>query len=143
MAKLEGVAELTRKLNAMGAATAGKELRGTARQSMKVLQNAAIAAAPVGTVPHTTYKGRRVFGGFTKRTMRLAAWVNKRTGVVEAVVGPSGEAFYATSFVERGTSKMGARPWLRPAFAAVKDQVLESIGTQLRKRLERIARRRR
>lgn len=135
-----GVAELTRKLNELGVAVAGKELKGTARQSMKIVQDKAIAAAPVGTAPHTTYKGRRVFGGFTKRTMRLFAWVNKRTGSVEAVVGPSSEAFYATQFIERGTSKMAARPWLRPAFAAAKDEVLKSIGDQLRKRMERIAR---
>jgi HK97 gp10 family phage protein len=140
--ELQGVAELTRKLNELGAATAGKELRGTARSAMRHVYELAKLAIPVGTVPHTTYKGRRVFGGFARRTLRLISFVNKRTGSVEAIVGPSKEAYYATAFVELGTSKMAARPWLRPAFAYAKGKVLTEIGTQLRKRLERIARRR-
>lgn len=141
MAKLEGVAELTRKLNEMGTKIAGKELRGTARAAMKIVRDRAAAAIPVGSVPHTTYKGRRVFGGFAKRSLRLFSFINKRTGSVEAVVGPSAEAFYASQFVELGTSKMAARPWLRPTFISSEKDVLKAIGEQLRKRIERIARR--
>lgn len=140
--ELQGVAELTRKLNEMGVQVAGKEMRGTARAAMKHVYDLAKAAIPVGTVPHETYKGRRVFGGFAKRTLKLFSFINKRTGSVEAIVGPSKEAFYATAFVELGTSKMAARPWLRPAFLYAKGKVLTEIGTQLRKRLEKIARRR-
>ncbi len=141
MAKLEGVAELTRKLNEMGVATAGKELRGTARAAMKIVHQKAQAAIPVGTVPHSTYKGRRVFGGFARRSLRLISFINKKTGSAEAIVGPSREAFYASQFVEFGTSKMAARPWLRPAFESSEDDILKSIGEQLRQRLARIARR--
>lgn len=140
--ELQGVAELSRKLNELGTKTAGKELRGTARAAMKHVYELARLAIPVGSVPHTTYKGRRVFGGFARRNLRLIAYIDKKTGNVGAIVGPSAEAFYATSFVELGTSKMAARPWLRPAFAFAKGKVLTEIGTQLRKRLDRIARRR-
>lgn len=140
--QLEGVADLTRKLNELGVQVAGKQMRGTARSAMKHVYDLARLAMPVGTVPHTTYKGRRVFGGFSRRTLKLFSFVNKKTGSVEAIVGPSKEAFYATAFVELGTSKMAARPWLRPAFQFARDKVLTEIGTQLRKRLERIARRR-
>lgn len=141
MAKLEGVAELTRKLNELGVQTAGRELRGTARAAMKIVHQKALAAIPVGTVPHTTYKGRRVFGGFAKRSLRLVSFINKRTGSAEAIVGPSREAFYASQFVELGTSKMAARPWLRPALQSSESEVLKAIGDQLRKRMARIARR--
>jgi HK97 gp10 family phage protein len=140
--KLEGVAELTRKLNEMGVQVAGKQLRGTARAAMKIVRDKALATIPVGSVPHTTYKGRRVFGGFAKRNLRLVSFINKRTGAAEAVVGPSREAFYASQFVELGTSKMPARPWLRPAMVSSESEILKTIGDQLRKRIERIARRR-
>lgn len=140
--RLEGVAELTRKLHELGIQTAAKELRGTARSAMKIVHNKALAAIPVGTVPHTTYKGRRVFGGFSKRNLRLVTRINKRTKSIEAIIGPTKEAFYATQFVELGTSKMPARPWLRPAFESSQDAVLREIGIQMRKRVERIARKR-
>lgn len=142
MASLQGVNELTSKLVAMGVQVAAKELRGTARAAMKIAYQKALATIPVGTIPHTTYKGRRVFGGFSKRTLRLAARINKRTSSVEALIGPSREAFYATQFVELGTSKMAARPWLRPAMESSKDEMIREIGSQLAKRLNRIARRR-
>ena len=140
--ELKGVAELTRQLNALGVQTAGKELRGTARAAMKIVHQKAFATIPVGTVPHTTYKGRRVFGGFARRSLRLVSFINKNTGNAEAIVGPGKEAFYASQFVELGTSKMAARPWLRPAFFSSESAILKSIADQLRKRLERIARRR-
>lgn len=139
--KMEGVAELTRKLNELGVQTAGKELRGTARAAMKIVHQKALATIPVGSVPHKTYKGRRVFGGFAKRSLRLLSFINKKTGSAEAIVGPSSEAFYATSFVELGTSKMAARPWLRPAFESSENEIVKEIADQLRKRLARIARR--
>jgi HK97 gp10 family phage protein len=109
---------------------------------MKIVHKRALATIPVGTVPHTTYKGRRVFGGFSKRNLRLLSFIERRTGNVVAVVGPSREAFYATQFVELGTSKMAARPWLRPAFRASQSAVLSEVTGQIRRRLQRIARRR-
>lgn len=140
--QLEGVRELTAKLNELGVAVAGKELRGTARGAMKIVFDKAKAAMPVGSVPHATYKGNRVFPGFSKRSLRMLTRINKRTGSVEAIVGPRREAFYATQFTELGTSKMPARPWLRPAFESSQDPVLREIGSQMRKRLDRIAKRR-
>lgn len=139
---LDGVAELTKRLNAMGVSVAAKELRGTARGAMKIAFRRAVAAIPVGKLPHFTYKGRLVAPGFSKRNLRLVSRINRRTKAAEAIIGPSREAFYATQFVELGTSKMPARPWLRPAFEASKDEVLREIGAQLRERLERIAKRR-
>jgi HK97 gp10 family phage protein len=141
--ELLGVSELIGKLNEFGAATAGKELRAIARTAMKVVHDKAQAAIPVGTVPHKTYKGRRVFGGFAKRTLRLLAYINKRTGSAEALVGPSREAYYASLFVELGTSKMAARPWLRPALRSSESDVLKVIAEQLRIRVKRIAGRQR
>lgn len=140
--QLEGVANLTKALLEMGVQTAAKELRGTARSAMKIVYEKAQATIPVGSFPHTTYKGRRVFGGFSKRTLKLVSRINKYNKSAEALIGPVMEAFYATQFVELGTSKMAARPWLRPAFEASQEAVLKEVSVQLRKRLERAARKR-
>jgi HK97 gp10 family phage protein len=135
--QLEGVAELTKALNALGVDTTAKELRGTARSAMKIAFDKMVALIPVGKFPHPTYKGNRVFPGFSKRSLRLISRINKRDGTAEAIVGPRREAFYATQFVELGTSKMAARPWMRPAFESSVDPVLREIANQLRKRLAR------
>jgi HK97 gp10 family phage protein len=135
--QLEGVAELTKTLNAMGVDVAAPELRGTARSAMKIAFDKMLALIPVGKVPHATYKGNRVFPGFSRRSLRLFSRINKRNGTAEAIVGPSREAFYATQFVELGTSKMAARPWMRPAFESSVDPILREIANQLRKRLSR------
>jgi HK97 gp10 family phage protein len=104
---------------------------------MKIAYDRMLALIPVGKVPHATYKGNRVFPGFSKRSLRLFSRINKRNGTAEAIVGPRREAFYATQFVELGTSKMAARPWMRPAFESSQDSILREIANQLRKRLAR------
>lgn len=136
---LEGVAQLTRQLNDMGAAVAGKELKGTAKSAMKIAYDKIVATAPVGSVPHKTYKGRLVAPGFYKRSLRLIARINKRLGSVEAIVGAAREAFYGVLFVELGTSKMAAQPHIRPAMESSQESMLQQIASQLRNRLERIA----
>jgi HK97 gp10 family phage protein len=139
--ELIGVADLTRKLNLLGAQVAAKELRGIARVAMKIAYQKALATIPVGTIPHTTYKGRRVFGGFAKRNLRLVSFIDKKAGSAMAMIGPRREAFYATQFVELGTSKMPARPWLRPAMESSQSAMLAEVKTQLVKRIRRLERR--
>lgn len=50
-----------------------------------------------------------------------------------------GDPFYWT-FVEFGTSKMPARPFMRPAFEANKQKALEIIRLQIRAGIDQIAR---
>jgi len=119
---------------------AAKELRGTARKAMEVVHRRAVAGVPVGNIPHKTYKGNRVFGGFAKRSIRLVAFVDKKNGTAVALVGPRREAFYATQFIELGTSKMPARPWLRPALQGSQNAVLTEIKQHLTRRVRRLSR---
>lgn len=65
-------------------------------------------------------------------TGRLSDW-----GIVsivrngnEADIGWTGDAFYGR-FLEMGTSKMSARPHLRPAYEAKKNQVIEVMRKEL------------
>lgn len=61
-----------------------------------------------------------------------AEWVSRKR---YAIVGPSKDAYYG-EFQERGTSKMPAHPFLRPALEAVKDEAIEVIRQEMSKTLE-------
>lgn len=137
--KLEGVAALTAQLNEFGAKVAAKELRQTVGKALEVAEHAARANIPVGELPHFTYRGRLVSGGYAVSTLHIETKINKKTGSAVAMLGVGREAFYAVQFVELGTSKMPARPWLRPAFESSEDPMLQAIATELRARIEKIA----
>lgn len=148
---LEGVRELTDQLNALGRTVAAKELRGTVRKAMEPVFEKAKATIPQWNPSesgrekwpwHFTYKGRRVHPGFASRNVRIGATVSKYTGVARAVVGVRKEAFYAVNFVELGSSKNAAKPWLRPALESSQTLVLQKISAELKRRIDRIAKKR-
>ena len=139
--RVEGLQELSLKLRALGETVAARNLKGAARDAMQPTEQVAHATAPVGSRIHTTYKGRVVTPGFSQRSIRRTAFAKRGAkNEVRAVVGVSREAFYALAFVERGTSKMPAQPWLVPAFEATQEQVLARFKTSLARRIERAAR---
>lgn len=140
--RVEGLKELQDKLSGLGAGMAARQLRGAARDAMERTEAVARARAPVGEQVHKTYKGRTVTPGFTVRSIKRAAFWDRTRNVARAVVGVAAEAFYALSFVERGTSKAPAQPWLAPSFHATSGQVLADFKASLVRRLERIAKRR-
>jgi len=139
---LEGVADLMAKLRALQLLDDGKALRAGARAASKVVVDAATARAPVGKVAHKTYKGRMVLPGFTKRSVRFVTQISGDKQKVSASVGVRAEAFYSLSFVEVGTSKMPARPWLRPAFESTLQQQTDAMADALRKFIERTIKKR-
>lgn len=139
---LEGVRELTAKLTELGAKTAAKELKGTVKTAMGEAEHVARATMPTGDVAHLTYRGRLVSPGYALTTLHIEVRINKKNGSAEALLGVGREAFYVVQFVELGTSKMPAQPWLRPAFEASQDAVLNSLASELRERVERIAKKR-
>lgn len=55
-------------------------------------------------------------------------------GEVSAIIGPGREGFYGM-FLELGTSKMPAYPFLVPALKASKRQVEEAVAREIRKGL--------
>lgn len=139
--ELEGLADLTRKLRALGYKTAGNELRGSVRAAMKEVQEHANNTVPVGRIKdiHRTYKGRLVTAGFARRSLRVIAKVKAGGAGAEAVLGVRKEAFYVLQFIERGTAKYPAHPWLEPTFAASQSRALDKLASEIRRRIERIA----
>lgn len=137
--QLEGVADLTKKLTEMRGALAAKDLRGVVKEAITEAEHKARARIPQGSQPHITYRGRLVSPGYAISTLHVETFINKRTGAAVATLGVGREAFYATLFVELGTARMPAQPWLRPSFEESEDGMLRSIAAELRKRVERIA----
>ena len=135
MAKLSGFRELDRKLAELSLQAQGKVLRASMRSAMTVAKKAATARAPVGKKLHKTYKGRLVAPGFAKRSLKVGVG---KTGL-RAVMGVKAEAFYALQFVELGTKRMPKRPWFVPAFHDSQDKIIDMLGKQIAKRIEKIA----
>lgn len=135
--QLEGVAELTAQLNAIGKGFAAKSLRGTVKEALEVAEHKARANMPQGTEPHKTYRGRLVAPGYALTTLHIETSLNKQTGAAVARLGVGREAFYAVQFVELGTAHTPAQPWLRPAFLESEDEMLRQIGTSMKERIEK------
>ena len=141
--RVEGLKELSDKLAALGEAVAARNLKAAAKDAMLPTELEARARVPVGSGIHKTYKGRTVTPGFAQRSIKRVAWAQRGAkNIVKAAVGVAREAFYAVAFLERGTSKMPARPWLVPSFEATQNQVLTRFSASLKKRIERAAKRR-
>lgn len=136
---VKGLRELDAKLAALGAAVGGKVMQQALRAAMRPVLNDARAAAPEGTELHRTYRGRLVAPGFGKRSVRLVVTKPKRGGTFRAALGVRREAFYMTQFVELGTSKMAAKPWLRPVFEAQVAATTDRLASELKARIERAA----
>lgn len=137
--RLEGVAQLTRQLDELTKQVKGKGLRAAVRAGIRPAATAAKANIPVGDVMHKTYKGRLVAPGFAQRSVRTVTTLSKTGEQASAVLGVRREAFYATQFVEVGTAKMPAQPWLRPAFESTQDAQQQAIADSLRKTILKAA----
>lgn len=140
-------------MQAVDATQAVSAVKKAARISPAALLKAAAEAAepiaqraraliPVGVDAHRTYKGREVQPGFARASIRVKTVLNKDGTAAMAMVGVAPEAFYAVQFVELGTSKMAAQPWLRPAYAAAKQQQQSVLARNIRTLIEVPARRR-
>lgn len=131
-ATFEGFGELAAKLRDLtDPKQIGPVLRKGVRDGMAEPMKQAKALIAVGTEPHLTYKGKLVAPGFAQRSIVRRTKVDRSGLSASCVLGVLDEAFYAVAFLELGTSKMAARPWLRPAFAANRDPAIRALGADL------------
>lgn len=128
-----------RRLQALGKLEDGHALRLAVRAGIKPAQARVTALIPEGVDAHRTYKGRLVAPGFAKRNIRAITVLSKDKQACKALLGVRKEAFYAVEFVERGTSKMGAKPWLRPGFEQTLDAQTSAVAASLQKSVEKAA----
>ncbi len=164
---VSGLADLEEALLELGNSVAGKALHNALMTAAIPIQNTAIAMAPQAAKPYYRYKrrgkkvrgraaaGQPAAGTTTERVLEQPGNLRKNisrkrlkgrkyaelTGG-EAYVGVSwqGNAFYGR-FLEFGTAKMAARPFLRPAFDARSGEALGIFMDRLRENIERARRR--
>lgn len=135
--KLEGVAALLTRLQALGKLDNGKALRSAARAGVKPIFTQAKILIPKSEQPTKTYKGRVVGPGFASRNIRTITQLKPSQGIARASVGVRAEAFYAVNYVERGTKKQKAQHWLTEASAQTIDKQLEAVKTSLQATIDK------
>lgn len=142
--ELIGVAELHAKLRELGSpAENARVLRSALLPPMnrvKSLARANLSAISPGKKQlHKTYKGRLVSAGFASRSLRVKTFVSRDKTRISALLGVVKEAYYAVTYFELGTSRIPRQPWLVPAFEASKSISLSVLVITLRKRIEKVA----
>jgi HK97 gp10 family phage protein len=141
---IEGLAELDRALHALPGNIAKNVLRGAVGAGAAVIRKEAKSRAPVAEGPQrpdAPPPGTLQRAIYSKWIRELSDW-SKQTFIVSVKKGRKyrkagkkyTDAFYWW-FVENGTSKMAARPYLRPAFEAKKTEAIEAIRDYLAKRI--------
>lgn len=149
--KVVGLTELERRLREFGPKVAANGLRSSTLAGAKIFLNAVRDTAPHRTgilraslvtkrrrtAPHEARysivsKGVKLTFGDTRLNRRL-----RRVGKKYQADGPG---FYG-KFLEFGTSKMAARPFMRPAFNNNTDAAIDAVANGLRKAIDRAAKR--
>lgn len=153
--RVEGLKELEKSLKALGdeATVAG---RRALRREANMLRDALKEAAPYsGDNANTTKyrrlkarKGkRRILAGLVRMTdyghlrdnIRVREAKARKDHTIVMMVH-TGRAFWG-SFLEFGTRKMAARPWMRPTFDGMQMGIVEGIKKQLGRQIELAAKR--
>jgi HK97 gp10 family phage protein len=102
--------------------------------AVKVLRKAAKDAAEIW-VPAIEALAPELTGFLKSEIVEASKSKSGSEGGIQVLVGPSKRAYYAT-FREFGTRYQAARPFVRPAFEATKDQVLAAFVEDLQQGLE-------
>ena len=149
---VSGMTELRDKLMALGPAASVKVLRAAAKEAMKPVLAEARRLAPVDTeqlrnsivlVARTprggdsvAQVGLKIKAGVRPNLRGLAV----KSGTKRAVSRMS--AHWRWHFAEFGTAYTKATPFLRPALAKHRNEVVESLRAEIAKRIERVWKRR-
>jgi len=135
--KIEGLEELRATLQRLGRDAFTKpEVEAGLRAGGQVVRKEAIARAARADAPHRLGRSREIVQpGNLKRNITVRR--NRNTGghFASVSVGVRSKAFY-WRFLEFGTRKMRARPFLRPAFSGRQEPALAAIIERLKKRLD-------
>lgn len=141
-AKVQGLAELAEALKALPAEVAsrsGGPLASALRSSARVIADEARRNAESLPVSDTDERDDYIRTGNLARSIGVRRDPNPRDVTERAVVRPSRRAWY-WRFVEFGTEKMPARPFLRPAFEAKREEAVRVFREALAKSIARAAR---
>jgi HK97 gp10 family phage protein len=144
--RVEGLDVFAQALKLLPKNVARNVLRGSVSAGAKIIADEAKAKAPTytgsvtkGHPPPGTLKRSIVrkqikeLSDLTKQTFVVAVRKGKKYQKQGKSGNLSQDAFYAT-WVEFGTSKMAAKPFLRPAFEAKKNEAVDAMAAYIAKR---------
>ncbi|WP_330391310.1 HK97-gp10 family putative phage morphogenesis protein [Peptoclostridium litorale] len=117
--KLEGMDELLNRLEQLG--KKGAQIENNAlKKAGEIVKESIESRAPKRT-------------GKLKESIKVSK-IKTKEGQKIVEVGPDGDGFYG-KFLEFGTTKMAAQPFMGPGFEAVKDEAAEAIKEEIKKGL--------
>lgn len=137
---LTGFKELAAALKELGPRVARKHLRGAVSRGAMVVRNEARTLAPkdTGEMARDILTKRERSAGDHMASYSVFVRSGKKSRLAGKKRDVARDSFY-WRFVEFGTVKMAARPFLRPAFEAKKEEAVDAIGAELDKRIQKEA----
>ncbi|WP_175837102.1 HK97-gp10 family putative phage morphogenesis protein [Burkholderia anthina] len=127
---------LTAQLRALNDVASESTLRQAAVAGARVIFDEAKLRAPVGVRGWET-KSQKRYPGMLRDSMLIAYDRDKsvEAKIASYIVTWSKDAFYGR-FVENGSSKMAAEPFLRPAFDAKQREVAQAIDEVINRKVK-------
>ena len=132
--------ELSKKIDAIARETSPKIAGQALRAAMKPMLKTARANAPRGKEAHRTYKGRLVAPGFLKQNIKIKKLKRRDKTKVAYGLWATKEAWYG-QLIETGTETIRSKPWLGPAYARHKGQVVGDFRKEMNKRINKAMKR--
>lgn len=142
---MKGFKDLEKSLKALGPEVATKTGTSAARKATNVMRDAVKDAAPYDSGP-TERTWKRKDGsvqtadyGHLKDNIKTRKTKARKSHTVSFEVSTT-KAFWGR-FSEFGTEHEGAKPWFKPALDQVAPKVVEALQTELKKAIDKAARR--
>lgn len=137
---VQGFKELAAALKQLPKNVARKHLRGATAKGATVIRKKARELAPVDTGEmrkDILVKRERSEGDHVAK-YSVFVRSGKKSRLAGAKRDMHKDSFY-WKFLEFGTAKMAARPFMRPAYEAEKEAAVDAIGAELDKRIQKEA----
>ena len=141
-AHVQGVDDFSQLLQSLGSAAFGRSLRSAVTFAANPIlkqarKNAVFDGHEKDDEGHFTYTGKFVRKGFTRKSVKKKVFKSRDGEMAVAKIGVEPEAYYAVQFVELGTSKQPAQPWLRPALNQQVSQATRVFGERMSNAIDR------
>jgi len=130
---VNGLSELDAKLKELAPALARRAFREAGRAAADIWVQAMKELAPV-----LSQSTKEREAGLLRDSIGASVTISKVNEAMIVHVGPGKQAFYA-GFDEFGTRRMGAHPFMRPAFQNHQDDVLNVFVDELWQALGELA----
>lgn len=137
--EVKGLVDLDAQLARLGNELAGKALFGALASGALIVKKEAISLVPQSPKPYKRFKKgaapKLKMGGDLRKAIRVKRIKGLEHATVAVIVRD--RAFY-WRFLEHGTAKMPAKPFLRPAFDRTHPQAVDKFGGILQRRIDKI-----